>query len=320
MRSFRISAVSVAFVLAGAVASAQDRMISIATGSHTGVYIVVGQSICRLVNRGSAEHGLRCSAPASPGSITNIETIATGETEMAIVQSDWQFHAVNGTSVFEGRRADDLRAVFSVHSEPFTVLARAGTGISSFEDLFGRRVNVGNPGSGQRATMDVVLAQMGRTSDDFASASELSPADQADALAEDQVDAIVYTAGHPNRSIQEATTSIDAQLVAVTGPAIDALVERNPYFEKATIPGGLYNGNDVDVETFGVQATFVTSAQVPQDVVYAVVKAVFDDFERFRGMHPAFVDLKEAEMVVDGLSAPLHPGAERYYRERGWLE
>ncbi len=168
--------------------------------------------------------------------------------------------------------------------------------------------------------MDVVLNAMGRSSADFALASELKPAEQSAALGDNKVDAIIYTVGHPNGSIQEATSTVDAKLVSVTGDAIDKLIADNSYYAKAVIPGGLYKGNDADVETFGVKATFVTSADVDDEVVYTVVKAVFDNFDRFKGLHPAFANLKEEEMISAGLSAPLHPGAEKYYRERGWIQ
>jgi uncharacterized protein len=313
-----IGSAAVALLLAGG-ATAQERFITIGTGGQTGVYYVVGQSICRLVNRNSAETGLKCTAPSTGGSIANINAIKAGDMDMGVAQSDWQYHAYNGTSDFEGNKFDKLRAVFSVHPEPFTVVARADSGIETFDDLFGKRVNVGNPGSGQRATMDVVLEAMGKSTDDFALASELKPAEQSAALGDNKVDAIIYTVGHPNGSIQEATSTVDARLVDVNGPAIQKLIDENPYYSAATIPGGMYAGNPDDIETFGVRATFVTSADVPDDVVYEVVKAVFDNFDRFKGLHPAFANLTPEEMVTQGLSAPLHPGAEKYYREQGWL-
>ncbi len=320
MKLLKIGAILSTALLAGQTAIAQERFITIGTGGQTGVYFVVGQSICRLVNRGSADHGLKCTAPSTGGSIANINAIKAGDMDMGVAQSDWQFHAFNGSSKFEeGGAFENLRAVFSVHGEPFTVVARADSGIGSFDDMFGKRVNVGNPGSGQRATMEVVLDAMGKSEDDFALASELKPAEQSAALGDNKVDAIVYTVGHPNGSIQEATSTVDAKLVSVTGDAIDKLVDENPYYAKATIPGGLYKGNDENVQTFGVKATFVTSADVDDDVVYTVVKAVFDNFDRFKGLHPAFANLKEEEMIADGLSAPLHPGAEKYYKERGWI-
>jgi len=300
-------------------ATAQEKFITIGTGGQTGVYFVVGQSICRLVNRGTADHNLKCTAPSTGGSIANINSIMAGDMDMGVAQSDWQFHAYNGSSEFEGKKFDKARAVFSVHGEPFTVIARADAGIGSFDDLKGKRVNIGNPGSGQRATMEVVLDALGWSTDDFALASELKPAEQAAALGDNKVDAIVYTVGHPNGSIQEATTTVDAKMIPVTGDAIDKLVADNPYYAVANIPGGMYKGNDADTQTFGVKATFVTSADVDDDVVYQVVKAVFDNFDRFKKLHPAFANLKQEEMISDGLSAPLHPGAEKYYKEQGWM-
>ncbi|GGA28234.1 C4-dicarboxylate ABC transporter substrate-binding protein [Amylibacter cionae] len=306
-------------LLAGTTGLAQEKFITIGTGGQTGVYFVVGQSICRLVNRTTAETNLKCTAPSTGGSIANINAIMAGDMDMGVAQSDWQYHAYNGTSKFEGNQFSDERAVFSVHGEPFNVIARADSGIKSFADLKGKRVNIGNPGSGQRATMDVVMDALGWTNDDFALASELKPAEQAAALGDNKVDAIIYTVGHPNGSIQEAVSTVDAVLVPVQGPEIDKLIAENPFYAAATIPGGMYKGTDADVNTFGVKATFVTSAKVDDEVVYQVVKAVFDNFDRFKRLHPAFENLKEEDMISAGLSAPLHPGAERYYKEKGWM-
>lgn len=302
-------------------AMAQDTFITIGTGGVTGVYYPTGGAICRLVNRDRAEHGIRCGVESTGGSIFNINAIRSGELEFGVAQSDWQFHAYNGTSRFEEQGAfEDLRAVFSVHPEPFTVVARADAGIETFDDLQGKRMNVGNPGSGQRGTMEVVMEAMGWTMDDFAVASELQAAEQSQALCDNNIDAMVYTVGHPSGSIQEATTACDSVLVNVTGPVIDSLIDERPYYRTATIPGGMYRGNDEDTQTFGVGATFVTRADVPEEVVYEVVKAVFENFDQFKGLHPAFANLEPEEMASDGLSAPLHPGAERYFQEAGLIE
>lgn len=307
-------------LIAGPALAQQEQFITIGTGGQTGVYYVVGQSVCRLINRETADHGLRCTAPSTGGSIANINAIKAGDMTMGVAQSDWQFHAYNGSSDYEGDAFPELRAVFAVHPEPFTVVAREDSGVTTFEELVGKRVNVGNPGSGSRGTFEIVLDAMGLSMSDFALASELRPAEQSAALGDNQVDAISYTVGHPNGSIQEATSTVAARLVTVAGDAIDALVDENPYYAKVTIPGGMYAGNDEDTETFGVLATFVTSADVPDETVYQVVKAVFDNFDRFKGLHPAFEMLEPETMVSDGLSAPLHDGAARYYRERGWIE
>ncbi|WP_170782437.1 TAXI family TRAP transporter solute-binding subunit [Ruegeria lacuscaerulensis] len=317
-RKLALGSVVAAFLSPAAYA---EEFITIGTGGVTGVYYPTGGAICRLVNKGRKEHGVRCSVESTGGSVYNINTIREGELEFGVAQSDWQYHAYNGTSKFEDAGAfENLRAVFSVHPEPFTVVARADAGISSFEDLKGKRVNIGNPGSGQRGTMDVVLEAVGWTLDDFELASELKAAEQSAALCDNQIDAMIYTVGHPSGSIQEATTACDSVLVNVTGEAIDGLIDGNSYYRTATIPGGMYRGSDGDTTTFGVGATFVTSADVSDDAVYAVVSSVFENFDDFKKLHPAFANLKPEEMISDGLSAPLHPGAEKYYKEKGWLQ
>jgi len=314
-----LAAVALSFGAHGA--SAQQTFIAIGTGGVTGVYYPTGGAICRLVNRNRSEHGIRCGVESTGGSVFNINAIRGGELEFGVAQSDWQYHAFNGSSRFEEQGPmENLRAVFSVHPEPFTVVARADAGISTFEDLKGKRVNVGNPGSGQRGTMEVLMAEMGWTMDDFAVAAELQAAEQSQALCDNNIDAMIYTVGHPSGSIQEATTACDSVLVEVNNDATSALVENNSFYRTATIPGGMYRGNDGDITTFGVGATFVTSADVPEEVVYTVVAAVFDNIDQFRGLHPAFANLDPAQMANDGLSAPLHPGAERYFREAGLIE
>lgn len=305
---------------AAAPAVAQQQFISIGTGGVTGVYYPTGGAICRLVNKDRKEHGIRCSAESTGGSVYNINTVRAGELEFGVAQSDWQYHAYNGTSKFEDAGAfEGLRAVFSVHPEPFTLIARKGSGIAKFEDLKGQKVNVGNPGSGQRATMEVVMDAFGMSMDDFALAAELKGSEMAQALCDGKIDAMIYTIGHPAAAVTEAATTCDVELVSVQGAPIDGLIANNPYYSSATIPGGMYKGTDADVTTFGVGATFISSTNVPDNVVYTVVKAVFDNFDDFKKLHPAFANLQEAQMISDGLSAPLHPGAAKYYKERGWI-
>jgi TRAP transporter TAXI family solute receptor len=322
IRDVALGLMAGAALLAADLASAQEqKFIAIGTGGVTGVYYPTGGAICRLVNIDRQAHGIRCSVESTGGSVYNVNTMRQGELDFGVVQSDVQYNALNGVGEeFKDQGPyEGLRAVFAVHPEPFTVLARADSGIESFDDLTGKRVNIGNPGSGQRATMEVLMDAKGWTRDDFALASELKSAEQSQALADNNVDAIVFTVGHPNGSIQEATTTTDARLIPVAGPEVEALVEENPYYSKAVIPGGMYPGNPDDVETFGVRATFVSSADVPEEVVYQVVKAVFENFEDFKKLHPAFAQLEKEELITAALSAPLHPGAERYYKEAGLM-
>ncbi|MDX9897167.1 MAG: TAXI family TRAP transporter solute-binding subunit, partial [Desulfofustis sp.] len=264
-----LAALTLGFAMAvSSAAVAETTFVTIGTGGVTGVYYPAGGAIAQLVNKGKDEHGIRASVEATGGSIYNLNALASGELDLGVVQSDWQYHAYNGTSSFADKGANkDLRAVFSLHPEPFTVVARADSGIKNFEDLKGKRVNIGNPGSGQRGTMEVVMGKYGWTKDDFKLAAELKPAEQSQALCDNKVDAIIYTVGHPNGSIQEATTACDAVLVNVDGPIIEQLVAENDYYRTAVIPGGMYRGNDQDAKTFGVGATIGSSAKVPEDVV-----------------------------------------------------
>ncbi|MDR5858933.1 TAXI family TRAP transporter solute-binding subunit [Halomonas eurihalina] len=302
-----------------AMAQEEEQFITIGTGGQTGVYYVVGQSVCRLVNR-LEDANIKCNAPSTGGSVANINGIRSGELNMGVAQSDVQYQAYNGTGNFEDDAYEDLRAVFRVHGEPLTLLARADSGVETLDDLEGKRVNIGNPGSGQRNTMEVVMDAKGWTEDTFSLASELDAAEMASALADNNIDVMAYVVGHPNGAIQEATTTVDSKLIPLNDETIQGLVEEYPYYSMSTIPGGLYKGNPDDVATFGVAATFVSSAETDPDVVYQTVKAVFDNFDRFKKLHPAFANLEPEDMVSEGLSAPLHEGAARYYREQGWIE
>ncbi|MEP5761512.1 MAG: TAXI family TRAP transporter solute-binding subunit [Litoreibacter sp.] len=303
----------------GAASAAEQQFISIGTGGVTGVYYPTGGAICRLVNKTRKEHGIRCSVESTGGSIYNINTIRAGELEFGVAQSDWQYHAYNGTSKFEEAGPfENLRAVFSVHPEPVTILARADAGISNITDIKGKRLNICNAGSGTRGTWDVIEAALGWSRDDLKLASELKSAETGQALCDNKIDAYFWLVGHPSALTQETISSCEAVLVNATGPEIEALVAERPYYRTATIPAGMYN-NEEDIVTFGVGATFVSSADVPDEVVYVLVKSVFEDFDSFTKLHPAFANLKPEEMIRDSLSAPLHPGAEKYYKEKGWM-
>jgi len=315
-----VSCFALALIAVPTPSHADQTFVTIGTGGVTGVYYPTGGAICRLVNKGKKEHGIRCSVESTGGSVYNLNAIEGGELDMGVAQSDWQYHAYNGTSKFKDAGPNkDLRAVFSVHPEPFTVVARIDSGIENFSDLKGKRVNIGNPGSGQRGTMEVVMEQFGWTKEDFKLASELKAAEQSSALCDNKVDAIVYVVGHPNGSIKEATTACDAKVVNVTGKEIDSLISDNSYYRTARVPAGMYRGTEGEIMTFGVGATFVSSDKVPENVIYNVVKAVFENFDDFKKLHPAFANLKKEEMIKDGLSAPLHDGAVKYYKEAGLM-
>ena len=299
---------------------AQQKFITIGTGGVTGVYYAAGGAICRLMNKDRARHGIRCSVESTGGSVFNINTIKAGELDFGVTQSDWQYHATNGTKVFEkDGKHTDLRAVFSVHPEPFTVLSRKEAGITGVAGLKGKRVNIGNPGSGTRASMEELMSAMGWKASDFSLAAELKADEHGAALCDNKIDAFFYGVGHPSANIQDPITTCGAKLVPLTGAAVDKLVAGAPYYAKVNIPGGLYAGHPNPTPTYGVLATFVTSAKVPEATVYELTKAVFENFEEFKKLHPAFGALDPKDMIKNGNSAPLHPGAVKYYKEKGWM-
>ena len=302
------------------VAVAQQKFVTIGTGGVTGVYYAAGGAICRLMNKERAKHGIRCSVESTGGSVYNVNTIKGGELDFGVAQSDVQYNAVKGLAQFkDGGAHADLRAVFSVYPEPLTVLARKEAGVTKFEDFKGKRFNVGNPGSGTRDTIATLMVAMGMKTSDFSLTSELKPDEHGAALCDNKIDGFGYVVGSPAANIQDPTTTCGAKLVSIAGPAVVKLVKDYPYFATATIPGGMYPGNPDATKTFGVVASFVSSAKVPDDVDYAMVSAVFDNFDEFKKLHPAFANLDPKDMVKSGMSAPLHPGAVKYYKEKGWM-
>ncbi|WP_300512738.1 TAXI family TRAP transporter solute-binding subunit [Aliiroseovarius sp.] len=310
---------AVTLALGGAAVAQEQQFVTIGTGGVTGVYYPTGGAICRLVNKGRKEHGVRCSVESTGGSVYNTRTIRAGELDFGIVQSDVQAAAVAGTGKFADDGAyPELRALFSVHPEPMHLMARADSGIETVADLAGKRVNIANPGSGTRVLAETLMKYSGLSADDFSLAAELKSSEQSAALCDGKIDATIWAAGLPNGSSQEATSSCDVKIIPLSGAGIDTLLAENSAYAAAAIPGGMYPGNPDEIPSWGPKATFVTSANTPDDVVYAVVSAIFENFEDFKKLHPAFGRLKESEMIVDGLTAELHPGALKYYQERGW--
>lgn len=298
-----------------------DKTITVGTAGVTGVYYPAGGAICRLMNRTRKETGIRCAVESTGGSINNLEAIRKGDLDLGVVQSDLLYNAYNGTEIFSDVGADKkLRTLFALHAEPFTVVARKSSGITNFDDLKGKRVSIGSPGSGMRATMEDLMNKKGWTDKTFAAVVEVKPNDLASALCGNKVDAIVYAGGHPNGTIQQLTSSCDTKLVNVTGPVIDDLVAKHPFYSRATIPGGTYNGNPKDVKTFGVNAVLVASEDLSDEVAYEMTKSVFERLDDFKTLHPVFASLEARKMIKDADSAPMHDGAVRYFKEKGMLQ
>ncbi|MCB5161560.1 TAXI family TRAP transporter solute-binding subunit [Marinomonas algarum] len=315
-----VLAASVGLAVSVPAQAAEQQFITIGTGGVTGVYYPTGGAICRLVNKGRKDHGVRCSVESTGGSVYNTRTIRGGELDFGVVQSDVQSAAMDAKRAFANDEPyGDLRSVFSLHSEPLHVMVRGDSGIESVADMEGKRVNIGNPGSGQRVLADVLMDAAGITPDDLSLAAELKSSEQAAALCDGKIEAAIWAAGLPNGSTMEATSTCDVKLLDLTTSGTDKVLAANPAYAAASIPAGLYPNNEIEIASWGPKATFVADANTSDEVVYVLVKSVFDNFSDFKKLHPAFGTLQEEGMIKDGLSAPLHPGAIKYYKERGWL-
>lgn len=293
--------------------------VTIGTGGVTGTYYPTGGAVCRLVNKYKKETKIRCSVESTGGSVYNINTIKNGELDFGIAQSDVVYQAAKGTKKFEGKPVKKLRSVMAIYPELFTLVTRKDANINGVMDLKGKRINLGNPGSGNEATALALFKAVGMQKSDLAFAGALKAAEMPDALRDNKIDGYFYMVGHPTANIKDASNSVDVKITPLVGDKVDALVKANPYFAQADVPGGLYKGNPEGTPTFGVKAVLVTSTDVSDKAVHTVVKAILENFDAFKKLHPAYANITK-ESLLDGLSAPLHEGAKKYYKEAGILK
>lgn len=317
-RAVAAAAVALAVSTLAGRGEAGERTIVIATAPVAGSYYPAGGALCTLVNATRPRHGLRCLVEGTAGSTDNLDRLRRGEVDFALIQSDWQYLAVRSGHGADRKPFADLRAVFSLHAQPVTLVVHPEAGIAALEDLKGRRVNLGTQGSGVRAVAEALIGALGWGRDDFEEIADLGIDEQVEALCGGRIDAFILPLSHPNGSIAKATDSCDARLVDVAGPAVDRLIADWPFYAPATIPGGLYRGHDRPVKSYGTRATLVTLESVPEEVVYELVRATFDRLDELTRQHAALADLRAEDMVAVGNTADFHAGALRYHREAGW--
>ncbi|MBP7710473.1 MAG: TAXI family TRAP transporter solute-binding subunit [Rickettsiales bacterium] len=315
-KAFSIAIICSALLTFATESFAATKYVSIGTGAITGVYYPAGGAICRLLNRGRKEHGIRCSVESTGGSVSNLNAVRNGAIDFGVTQSDWQYHAFNGTGFFADQKPfKELRSVFSLYSETFTMAVLEKSDVKKVDDVVGKRINFGPQGSGMYATMEVLMAVKGWTKQSFSTVTYLQPSEQPKALCDGKIDVMIYASGNPNGVLQEATQACKVRIISIDRETIDKLIQSNSFYVKAIIPGGMYAGNPSNIETFGVKASVVTSEKTNADVVYNITKAVFENFDNFKTLHPVFSSLKKEDMIREGNSAPLHPGALRYFKE-----
>lgn len=319
---FVVLALAVAVTMTPLSSFAAPTYVTIGTGGVTGVYYPTGGAIAKMVNKKRKEYNLRATVESTGGSVFNVNAIAAGDLEFGVVQSDRQFQAYNGQADWEGAPVKKLRAVFSIHPESVTIVANASKNIKTVADLKGKIVNIGNPGSGQRGNAMDLFEAAGIDIEKDLKAEGMKAAESASMLQDGRIDAFFYTVGHPNGSVKEAVSgATKVNFVEIPGDVVKKLTDKFSYYAPAEIPVDQYAGvtNTADAPTFGVKATLCSSADVPDDAVYAITKEVFENFDEFKTLHPAFAKLTK-ESMLQGLSAPLHPGAIKYYKEAGLMK
>jgi len=314
----RIWGVCFIVFLSAPIGWSQETSVTIGTGGVTGVYYPTGKAIAAIVNRTTENHGVMVRFESTGGSVFNINAIMMGDLELGIVQSDRQYQAWNGLKDWKDRGSQKrLRSICSLHPESVVLLAGDDSGIETLDAVIGKTVNVGNPGSGPRGNAVDLMQSCGIDWRSQVNILGIRAEESAGLLQKGRVDAFFYTVGHPNDAIQEAIEGRrKVHFVPLTGACIDRLVSQWPYYAKTYIPVDFYPGvrNKKNVDTFGVKATFCTNSHIPEKIVYTVVREIFENLEAFKKSHPAYGTLTKANML-EALSAPLHPGALKYYRE-----
>ncbi|AUI86189.1 hypothetical protein BS333_07195 [Vibrio azureus] len=294
--------------------------VTMGTGGVTGIYYPAGASVCKLINTHRREHSVRCSIESTKGSIENIQRLRDGKIDFALVQSDWKHHAYVADSIYSGNEPfTELRTLFSLHTESFNLIVGKDSSIFKVQDLVGKTINIGLPESVERVDMEMVMESFGWDSSDFKALKEIKKTEQAQALCDGYIDAYLDMMGHPSARIEVVLDGCDARLVPVTGEEIDNLMASHSYFIPSVVKKNVYPSMKKDIPSFGVTATLVTTSDVSEEVVYNMVKSVFEYFDDFKNTHPALKPLDKKGMIIGGLSTPLHQGAIRYYREANLL-
>ena len=282
-----------------------SQFITIGTGGVTGMYYPTGGAICRFVNQYKKESKIRCSVESTDGSLYNLNTLKNGELDFGIVQSDIVYQASKGEGAFKNAKYPKLRSVMAIYPELLTLVTNKDANINKLLDIKDKKINLGNSGSGNETTTLTLFSASGINKSDLKQATTFSSSEMPDALKNNQIDGYFYMVGHPTANIKDAANSTDVKII--------------PYFTKGFIQAGTYKDQSNDITTFGVKAVLVTNENVNENIVYLLVKAILENFDEFKKLHPAYENLTK-ESLLNGLSAPLHDGAKKYFMEAGLIK
>lgn len=306
--------------LASAPSSAKEKFVALGTSSQSGVYYPVAQGICGLINGGRDEHLVRCLANTTGGSIYNIQAIATGELDFALTRAGLAYEAYRGIGEFEAYGANPkLRSMSVLYSQPLSVIVKQDSDVKTFLDIVGKRINIGNLGSGKRELAEMMLELMRWTSKDFAEVHELNTSRMGKAFCEDKVDVLIEAIGIPSKFLDDMINGCKGRFVDIPKNVVDAVRLKGPYYEPGVIPAKLYPIHKKDVQTFNVNVVLVSSTDTSAETIYTITKTMFEKFPLLQKTHAVFANMTPKSMVEQAEYIPFHEGALRYYRESNLL-
>ncbi len=288
----------------------------LATGGTSGTYYPFGGAMAQIFN--AKIPNMNVTAQATGASVENCKLLGKKEAELAILQNDMLDYAYNGTEAFKDGKIDNLRGIATLYPEIVQIVASVDSGIANVQDLKGKKVSVGAPGSGVEANVRQIFEATGLTYNDM-TVNYLSFAESADSFKDKHIESFFVTAGIPNAAIQDISAQNKIAMVSLSDDVIKTLTQKYPFFVEYTIPAGTYNGQTYDVKTVAVMATLATSSDISEDVIYNITKALFDNQPELAQAHAKGKELI-LEKAVNGISIPFHPGAEKFYKEKGLMK
>lgn len=292
------------------------KQLIIGTGSMSGVYYPIGGAIATIINE--KVQGVSATIQSTAGGVENLRLLKQKEIDVGMVGTSTAFYAYDGIEVFKDEKIDTIRGLAVLYPQPVQIVVAKDSPVQSFHDLVGKKVGVGPPASGDEAVFRELMSVAGYTYDDF-EPQYISFSEQSSAFKDRQLDAMTFTAGVPTSGILDVASVKDVRLIPLDGELRENLLKKFPYYTKGIIPKGTYPGQDTDVETIIMPAYLVCSSDLSDEHVYAMLSALYENLDELAKAHAQGKNIT-LEGALQGSSIPLHPGAEKFYREKGLLK
>ena len=310
----------VLFSTYGCQSTDKGKFIAIGTSTKSGVYYPVAREICNLLNSGRETHLVRCLATESGGSIYNIPAIATGELDVALTRAGLAHKAFRGEEMFKAYGANSsLRLISILYSQPVSIIVKQESNIQKFNEVKGKRVNLGNLGSGKRGISELLLEVMNWSHSDFSEVYELNTSNMGKAFCSDKVDVLIEAIGMPSKFLDRMVNDCKGRFVDISDDVVELIRQKGPFYTPGIIPKKFYPTQEKDVRTFNVNVVLISSARVNDATIYELTKAIFGDVKKLKKIHQVFSNMMPRSMVDQAPSIPYHDGALRYFKEHGFF-